>query len=177
MEDATPIVRFTVQMDYDDYRCYYWFYFLRLRKKALCFMILAPIFALLSWFLIQSPYLTAIATGLGIAAVVRWIIFIPSPKRSYKKTSLDTTEIEYTFFEGHLEALVHEQDAEHQTTAQYSRYVSIEETPAYIYLRKTDENYVQLPKHCMTSDQNIALRDLFTRKFGEKFKPYHPKGK
>lgn len=174
--DETPIAQFSVQKNYDDFRRYQWRYVLHQRKVLQVVIAVAPVFVLLYVFV--SPhllYLAALAVGAAIGAILRILMIVFTPKRKCESSGF-LTPMDYVFYTTHLETHIHEPDSEGQITSQYSRYVHIEETQAYFYLKRPDKFYVQLPKHCMTSEQITALRELFARTHGGKFKQYHPKG-
>jgi len=168
------VVEATIQIGLDDYKAYYWYWMRRERPwwpwlmgVFLASAVLYPIWAFVSMNYTRAIYsalLFAFALYIAISAFTR-------PARTYKKNraAFDAVAV-YAFFEDHLCVRISDRGSDTQVTAQYSRYLWAAETGAAFYLKTPDRNYINLPKHCFTESQAAALRELFARTFGDRFK-------
>jgi len=166
-----PVVEVTIQIGLDDYMAYirYWRRRERpwipwLRGLYTALILLVSVWNFASMKILGGIILLVFGTAFAI-------MFFTEPARAFKKNraAYDAHAV-YAFFEDHLCVLVSDRGADSQITAQYSRYLWAAETNTAFYLKTPDKNYINLPRHCFTDEQAQALRELFTRKFGERFK-------
>ena len=75
-------------------------------------------------------------------------------------------EKQYAFYEGYLAM----QMPHYHCEFEYAHCTEAKESKSSFYLKKPEGVYIQLPKKCFTIEQVEALRELFTRKYGLKFK-------
>ncbi|MCL1952302.1 MAG: YcxB family protein [Oscillospiraceae bacterium] len=94
------------------------------------------------------------------------------PKKIFNDgKAMFAVECHYSFFAERLIAEV----PHYHCAVGYAHYTEARESKSSFYLKKPEGTYVQLPKKCFTDEQAAALRELFARKFGEKFKQYKQK--
>ena len=201
MEDQTaaqPIVDVTTQLDYKEYKRYA--RFVHLRTKTILslvfmsityplglFLVLLPVYAVLRELGIELPVtvLSGILWGLYAFAalfvlhslyvsVIAFRVEMRSWKKYQRHYEADSHEI---FFEEYI--LTHKElpEVASNNRIRYEHYAQAVETKSAFYLTLAmDKNqHGILPKQCMTDDQIAALRDLFARKYGAKFKQYKKK--
>jgi len=188
-----PIVEITTRLDYEEFKKYARYVHLRTKNILLSilsivlyptfiFLFLLPVVAVLHALGIELPdaALPGILWGLYSFSALFFMFFLyisvmefRAAIRSYKKHQryheADSHEVFYEeFIHTHME--LPEITSDHQI--RYSYYAEAIETKSAFYLTLThDKNQHGIfPKKYITEDQTAALRDLFARKFGERFK-------
>jgi hypothetical protein len=180
MEENTareqPVVEFAVKIAYEDYKKYYWFWMWSERKRYFWYIGIWSLLCIAVDFLAfasSRPWHFLLALLVLIAI---WVMRLTEPKRIYKRSHAAFSALaSYAFFEDHLHVLINDKDADHETVARYDRYEKAVETAHAFYLKTPNKGYINLPKRFMTDRQIPALRELFTRRLGEKFKQYSQK--
>jgi len=169
-----PIVEVTVNSTYEDYKAYYWLWYRRENRAHQLYYILLALITLVGYVLAAQHSLSLRFT-VAKSALIFWpialILLAIRPRQAYRHCR-ETCEAakSYAFFEDYLFIQWSDRGADTQVTAQYSRYTWAAESYTAFYLKTPDRNYMSLPKHCFTEDQTAALRALFARKFGDRFK-------
>ena len=169
-----PIVEVSILADKQDYKRYYWYWIFRERPwyPALSLLYCIILFLYAAW-----KVLTLGADGWYYALIpllvfpIFAVLLMTKPGRHYRRhrDSFDTGAI-YSFFEDHFSVRISEKDSQTYIDAGYERYLWVAETASAFYLKKANRDYVYFPKKCFAEEQTAALRELFARKFGEKFK-------
>ena len=174
-EQEQPIAKAVITISERDFKACYWYWRRRESTGQLWFPGLFLLVALVSGvlgFVFENYGLGIIMPAWGLFLFVRRIT---EPGRKYRKYyAHDKTQTTYTFYEDHYYLADSGWGDDVEVRQQYSRYTCAEETKTAFYLN-TRVDCVNLPKHCFTEKQITALRALFERKFGEKFKQYKQK--
>ena len=175
-EQEQPIIEALILIDEGDYKSCHW-YWMRKEKPWLLWVnaLLWIAFLLICIYFFVSTYYLYGAVLLALALVLN-VQRITAPGRYYKKNraAFDAQRV-YAFYEDCLFTKISDRGSDSEITSQYSRYLRAEETKTAFYLKTPDKNYVNLPKKCFSEEQIDVLRELFGRKFGEKFKECLPK--
>ena len=168
------IVEATVRIDYKSYRAYY----REFTRNGVWFTLVAAVLALAmtaglahafyrefdAW-LASCAILFFSEALLGLALFAFWQAL---PSRQYKKrlAIFEQAASYVMFFEDCLVA----DTPLFRSRIRYEYFPEAEEDKVSFYLMLPEGTYTILPKKCFTEGQVTALRALFARKFGDKYK-------
>ena len=171
-KDEQPILKAVIRIDERDFKACYWYWARREqagRLWSLCLFSVTILACGVLGFVFKNYGLGILMPAWGLFLFVRRIT---EPKRKYRKYyAADDTQTTYTFHEDHYFLADSGWGDDIEVKQQYSRYTCAEETKTAFYL-KARADCANLPKHCFTEEQISALRELFARKYGEKFTQY-----
>jgi len=184
MEENTvqeqPIVEITEHADYKAYRKFL-FFTDRRRPTAWINWFSAYVFvpAMVTYLLYSSWYYNRIdpVTLVIIVAYLALIIYrLTSPRRYFKRNwGPHHTETKTAFHDARFDFASSGQNSNANGSVSYERVARAYETKSAFYLKFTEKGWGYFPKIFFSDDQALALRDLFIRKFGDKFKQYKQK--
>ena len=168
-----PIVEIVEYPDYEAYRRVY--YFLNVRNPAAWFNWIAA-YAFVpgcTTFLIVTNLIQgklAIQTFFFIASSIALFIYeITKPRRAFKRKSPSFITCSTAFFEDHYAFVTTGQNSTNAGSHGYDHVKKAYETTSAFYLKKADKSWHFLPKKFFAPGQVEILRNLFARKFGDKF--------
>ena len=190
MEENTvqeqPIAECREYSDYASYRSY--LYFVRRRQPmawlnwfaAYCFgpTMSAYLISKYLWYirLIVFGWLTVVIPLFVIVSLFLIIYMISEPRRLFKRGPGRSPFTSITsFYEDRYTFVTTGDNTNLNGSVSYNRIVSTYETKTAFYIKSDVKGYGFFPKKYFTPEQIDALRELFTRKFGEKFKQYKQK--
>lgn len=173
-----PIVEIMEQADYKAYRAYY--YFANRRRPMswlnwLCAYASIPAMTIyyhvvnLFWYPWNSR--SGILFLLYIVLDIALIIYITSaPRRAFKQRSRSFVTGRTAFFEDHYSAVINGESSTQEGSFAYGDIEKAYETTTAFYVKHINKGWGFFPKKFFAPGQVEALRDLFARKFGERFK-------
>ena len=194
MEPTTeqPIVTITTRIDYEAYKLYA--KHMRLKSKAFAstvrsYAVFLPILAAAIvglCLIVKTDYdllgtiLIGLTSGIWVVLLLFFLFMLYAHHKSlqgemkfFKKYQrLHEADCVETFYEEYLTNHRELPEFIDDTLYRYEYYTQGVETETAFYLETAmdDQRHGIFPKKYMTEDQATALRALFTRKYGDKFK-------
>ncbi|MCL1952243.1 MAG: hypothetical protein FWF60_05380 [Oscillospiraceae bacterium] len=172
-----PIVEFTEYPDYEAYRAYY--YFVGVRKPIawinwLCAYAILPAWTVYYFVRWHTPlWNSRIGISLLLCAVfdIAMIIYVATaPRRGFKRGGHSFVTSRTAFFEEYCASVVTGQNRTLDVSFNYDDIIEVHETASSFYTKHSTKNWGFIPKKFLAPGQVEALRALFARKFGERFK-------
>jgi len=173
-----PIVEFT---EYPDYKAYREFFYFSSRRRPMAwlnwFCIYAGIPALIVYFYSvtwrrypwDSRY--GIYFLLYIVIDIALIIYITSaPRRAFKRRGKSFITSRTAFFEDYYAFVTTGQSSTSEGSFAYDDVEKAYESTMAFYVKHINKGWGFFPKKFFAPGQAEALRALFARKFGERFK-------
>ena len=103
-----------------------------------------------------------------IAALL--IYYLTAPRRAFKQRSSSFVTSRAAFFEDYYAVVITGPNSTQEGSFAYGDILKIYETTSAFYVRHINKNWGFFPKKFFAPGQVDVLRDLFARKFGERFK-------
>jgi len=181
-----PIVALSVSVTPKTYYKFFWHWMLRFRKSYFFYLaLLLLLFALLVLLALSAR--GSLSDVIYLAALFPTILLANIPSRYGRHREMYQAETLYGFYEDHLKSRCTVMGTLHYRATPYENYTLAIETksafnlllPARKFMRNANCDYYDpdpygtsaiLAKDQLTAEQQQALRELFARKFGEKFK-------
>ena len=173
-----PIVEFTEYPDYEAYRRFCYFSYRRRFAGWINWLSAYVIFPVWTIFLtvlrLRNPWSgrSGILLLLCFAAFgcLMFVYVASAPRRAfsrYRKSHITSRTI---FFEDYYAHVTIAQSGTHEGSLHYEDIVKAYETASAFYVIHTNKSWGFFPKKFFAPGQVEALRALFARKFGERFK-------
>ena len=171
-----PIVEIIEQSDYEAYRAFNSFVSKR-RPMAwfngIVVYGVGPVLSLIMLLVIlHSGMVNAFTVGYPLLAVILIVLHATGPRRVFKKIHGGSpTTTNTAFFEDYFAYAAMGENSTRNGSFRYDNVIRAYETPLAFYLQQgTKIEWYFLPKKFFAPGQVEILRDLFARKFGERFK-------
>jgi len=180
MEENTAreqaVVEITEHSDYEAYRRYY--YFSARRRFAAWFnwIVLFVFIPVAQAYMVYrywwNPSARIQICLMAVVAAVGIVYLLTAPQRIFRRgRGRDPFVSVASFYEDRLTHVTTRQNDTQSGTTSYDRVIKAYETKDMFYLQDSANHaWSFFPKKFFTDDQTAALRELFARKFGEKFK-------
>ncbi|MCL2298964.1 MAG: YcxB family protein [Firmicutes bacterium] len=170
-----PIVEFTEYPDYEAYRQFNTFARKRLPIAWFNWVVVygvSPVLSLTMLLLIwHSGMVNAFTVGYPLLSVLLIVFQATAMRRGFKQHGKSFISERTAFFEDYYATVTACQNSNHEASYRYDDIVMAYETAAAFYLKKsTGRRWHFIPKKFLAPGQAELLRELFARKFGEKFK-------
>ena len=177
--NAQPIVEVTVELDRESHRRFAWFAWFHWPQSiatlifVFVFLPAALVGIYIAAFSRPSAALAGAASGISAMFIYCVVLILTHPRRAFLKIEKQCpTPNTFTFFDSHVEARGGTQYTQGTEQMQYELFVKAYETAHafYLVLRVPKDKAFLLDKKFFDDEKVAALRELFARKFGEKFK-------
>ena len=168
-----PIVEIMEQSDYKAYRTYYFFVNRRRPMSWLSWIILygiAPAAAAYVFFRGLQHGMINYITLIFAAIIVAFFVYdATAPRRIFKRQSSSFVTNRATFFEDHYTYVTKGKSSTQEGSFAYSDIEKVYETATAFYMKYITRSWGFYPKKFFAPGQAQALRELFARKFGNRF--------
>jgi len=168
-----PVVEFIEYPDYEAYRAFFYFVNMRRPMAWVSWFMYYALFPVALLLFALAAFLTEIPTSLWLLAPI-WLAGMlanaTAPRRSFRRGKKFIAE-RTAFFEDYYANLTTCENSSHESSYRYDDVAMVYETATAFYLKKNTANqWGFFPKKFFAPGQVEALRALFARKFGERFK-------
>jgi len=120
--------------------------------------------------ILHSGMVNAFTVGYPLLTALLIVLQSTATRRGFKQHSSSFVSERTVFFEDYYAHVTVSQDGNREGSFRYDRVNKAYETATAFYLNYTDKGWGFFPKKFFAPGQVEALRDLFARKFGERFK-------
>jgi len=169
-----PIITVTVKNDSQTYKNATSFLNRKIKRRLWLYMIEVVLgLCIVGSFepdVLNMLCLFLIGTLFGFVLVYFNALLLPS-KRYKKAQILYDGETTFSFFADNVFMRYSTAACVGERTYPYSAFSNVQESKDFFFPCLVNNQYYTIPKRDLTPEQTIALKEFFSQRFGEKFKP------